>query len=107
MTSKFEELMTAYDEQCGVTINGKRTEACHCIEFAEDGFPSHHTLGSKALEHGFVISAVDPTNALSDDGDIPVFFKLFSVEKETRTVEVEKEATVVRSGGDEHVIIDQ
>jgi hypothetical protein len=105
MTGSFEELMEVYEEECGAEIVSTRTNTCNCIEFAEDGFPTGHTLGGKALDHGFLVTSVAPENELADDGAIPVFFSRFSMKKETRTVEVEKEATVVRTKGEKHTII--
>lgn len=106
MSKSFQDLIETYKEQCGAEILDTRTKTCNCIEFAESGFPCHHTLGEKALNHGFIISSVSPENELAEDGTIPVFFKRFSMKKETRTVEVEKEATVVRVNDKEHTIID-
>lgn len=107
MSKTFEELMETYVEECGAEILSTRTKTCNCIEFAEDGFPTGHALGGKALDHGYIVTSIAPENALADDGAIPVFFQRFSMRKETRTVEVEKEATVVRTNGEEHTIIDQ
>ena len=102
--NSFEKLIQTYEEDCGAEVLDTRTNTCNCIEFAEDGFPCHHTLGSKALEHGFIVSSVNPENSLREDGAIPVWFQRFSMKKETRTVEVEKEATVIWSNGEEHIL---
>jgi len=102
--NSFEKLIQTYEEDCGAEILGTVTDTCNRIEFAEDGLPCRHTLGSKALDHGFIVSSVNPENNIYYGDSIPVWFKRFSMKKETRTVEVEKEATVIRSNGEEHVL---
>jgi hypothetical protein len=104
--SKFYELVDTFENQSGTVVEDTRTRTCCCIEFAEDGFPHHHSLGAEALECGFLISAVQPENKLTDEGVIAVFFKPFSTREVEETVEVRKTGTKITTDKAEYVDFD-
>lgn len=99
----FEELLDEYEER-GAEWTGKTTSSCYRVDFKDDYFPAARTLGSLALDYGFIISAVNPENELAEEDSTAVFFEKFSLEKGTKTVEVEKDVTIVHENGKKHTI---
>lgn len=105
MNEDFQSLIEHFREISYVEITGTRTNRCMAIEFRETAFPQ--SLVSKALGRGLMISGIAPDNELADDDSITVWFSHFSTEKTTVTVEVEKDASVLRTNGDKFVTVDR